>query len=45
MPVTERTETHPYIVHRESLLSFSDGLIRHDSLKIERAVRRLLEEL
>ncbi|MBQ7993905.1 MAG: uridine diphosphate-N-acetylglucosamine-binding protein YvcK [Solobacterium sp.] len=45
MPVTERTDTHPYIVHRESLLSFSDGLIRHDSLKIERAVRRLLEEL
>jgi uncharacterized cofD-like protein len=44
MPVTERTDTHPYIVHRESLLSFSDGLIRHDSKGIERAVRNLLEE-
>lgn len=45
LPVTERTDTHPYIVHHESLLNFSDGLIRHDSLKIEMAVRKLLEEL
>lgn len=45
IPVIERTDDHPYLVHHEYLLNFSSGLIRHDSLKIEQAIRRLVKEL
>lgn len=45
VPVIERTDRHPYKVRHENLLTFSSDLIRHDSMKIERAVRSLLEEL
>lgn len=45
IPVVERTGTHPYKVRHENLLNFTSGLIRHDSMKIEQAVRKLVEEL
>lgn len=45
IPVIENTCSHSYKVRHENLLNFSSNLIRHDSLKIERAVRKLVEEL
>ena len=45
IPVIENTCSHSYKVWHENLLNFSSNLIRHDSLKIERAVRKLVEEL
>lgn len=45
IPVVERYSEHPYTVHHENLLNFSSDLIRHDSLKIEQAIRRLVEAL
>lgn len=45
VPVVERDAEKPYIVHHEKLLTFSKDLIRHDSLKIERAIRSLVEDL
>lgn len=45
IPVIERETEHPYRIRYENLLSFDADLIRHDSLKIERAIRHLTEEL
>ena len=45
IPVIENTCSHSYKVRHENLLNFSSNLIRHDSLKIERAVRKLVEAL
>lgn len=45
IPVIERMDEHPYLIRHEYLLNFSSGLIRHDSLKIEQAIRRLVKEL
>lgn len=45
IPVTERTKKHAYKIRRENMLDFSGDLIRHDSAKIEKAVRRLVEDL
>lgn len=43
--VTIRDMGHPYEIIQESLLSFDNELIRHDSSKIEQAVTHLVEEL
>lgn len=40
-----KEEEHDYRVITQSLLEFDGGLIRHNSLKIEKAVKELLEEL
>lgn len=45
IPVLEQVSEHAYTVHHENMLFFADGLIRHDSKGIERAVRNLLEEV
>ncbi len=40
-----REEDHDYRVIRENLLEFDDGLVRHNSQRIKKAVEDLLEEL
>ncbi len=37
-------DSHSYEVRRMNLLDFSDELVRHDSMKIKKAVETLLEE-
>lgn len=37
-------EDHPYEIRKMNLLDFSDDLVRHDSMKIRKAVEQLLEE-
>ncbi len=44
-PVSLRQQEHDYQIIPEQLLAFDRELIRHDSLCIEKAIRRLLEEL
>ena len=44
-PVFIRDMEHPYEIIRKNLLSFEGDLIRHDSSRIEDAVKALLEEL
>ena len=44
-PVLLRQQEHDYQIIPEQLLAFDRELIRHDSLCIEKAIRRLLEEL
>lgn len=39
-----KDKKHAYTVYQEELLMFDDGLVRHDSMKIEKAVRKLLSE-
>ena len=43
-PVTLKEDKHKYDILEENLLDFSNSLIRHDPKKIEKAIRRLLEE-
>ena len=43
--VLVKEETHDYRVITESLLEFDGGLVRHNSLRIKKAVEELLEEL
>ena len=45
IPVVERKKKHDYKIRHENMLGFSGDLIRHDSAKIEKAVRRLVEDL
>ena len=40
-----RHRKHDYEVIREPLLAFEIDLVRHDSLRIEKAIRHLLEDL
>ena len=44
-PVILRSEQHDYEIIPEQLLEFDNNLIRHDSLRIEKSIRRLLEDL
>lgn len=44
-PVRLREQQHDYEIIPEQLLEFDRNLIRHDSLRIEKAIRRLLEDL
>ena len=44
-PVFIRDGDHPYQIIRENLLSFEHDLIRHDSDKVETAVKHLVEGL
>lgn len=43
-PVLLKEETHSYKVRKEPLLSFENGLVRHDARKIYEAVKKILEE-
>ncbi len=45
VPVLLRNQEHDYEIIPEQLLEFDSSLIRHDSLRIEKAIRRLLEDL
>lgn len=42
IPVVMERERHEYVVRKENLLSFKDDVIRHDFVKIHRAVENLL---
>ena len=44
-PVVLRHRKHDYEIIREPLLAFENDLVRHDSLRIEKAIRHLLEDL
>lgn len=37
-------QKHSYRIHQESLLDFTNKLVRHDSLKVQRSFERLMEE-
>ena len=44
IPVILREDKHSYDILEEELLDFSNNLIRHDPKKIEKAIRKLVED-
>lgn len=43
-PVKIRSRKHPYKIYRRHMLRFDDGLIRHDPVKIQKAVESLKDK-
>lgn len=43
-PVVLKEKDHPYKIRKEPLLSFGNGLVRHDAMKVYEAVKKILKE-